>query len=163
MKKISALFILLLISFLVTNNTSSQDFSLAIDYLKGEKSKDSHSVEESYAISNTSVAYTVKYTGHKGKNQEDLSKTCTFTEQDLTNIKKTIETKGLNVTDSVLSKLVKSKNFEIYTRINISINMDGQEYKITINGDTAEFNDEKLYKDTEFFITMLRKMVEGCK
>ena len=75
MKKISALFILLLISFLVTNNTSSQDFSLAIDYLKGEKSKDSHSVEESYAISNTSFAYTVKYTGHKDKNQENLSKT----------------------------------------------------------------------------------------
>lgn len=155
--------ILILSASFFSASLFSQDFSLAVDYLKGEKSKDSHAIEESYAINNTSVAYSVKYTGHKGKNQEDLSKICTFTEQDITNIKKTIETKGLNVTDSLLAKLVKSKSFEIYTRVNISINMDGHEYKITINGDTAEFKDEKLYKDTEFFITMLRKMVEDCK
>jgi hypothetical protein len=163
MKQLTAFFILFLISFFITDRASSQDFSLAIDYLYGEKSKDSHSIEESYAISNTSVAYSVKYTGHKGKNQEDMEKTCVFTEQDLANVKKTIETKGLNVTDSLLSKLVKMKSYEIFTRINISINMDGHEYKITINGDTAEFKDETLYKNTEFFIAMLRNMVEGCK
>ncbi len=154
--------IILFILFHYANPVFSQDFSLAIDYLYGEKSKDSYSTEESYAINNTSVAYTVKYTGHKSKNQEDLAKTCTFTEQDIKNIKQTIETKGLNVTDSLISTSVKMKNYEIFTKINIAINMNGQEYKITINGDTAEFKDEKLYKNTEFLITMLRKMVESC-
>jgi hypothetical protein len=143
--------------------SSAQDMNIAISYLYGEKSKDSHSSEESFAISNTSVAYTVKYSGRKGKNQQDMEKTCTFTEQDLKNIRKTIETKGLNVNDSLESKMSKTKDFEIFTRINIAINMDGQEYKINISGDTIEFDDAALYKNSVFFITMLRKMVEDCK
>lgn len=143
--------------------SSAQDLNIAISYLYGEKSKDSHASEESFAISNTSVAYTVKYSGRKGKNEQDMEKNCTFTEQDLKNIRKTIETKGLNVNDSLESKMSKTKDFEIFTRINIAINMDGQEYKINISGDTIEFDDAALYKNSVFFITMLRKMVEDCK
>ncbi|HMQ79396.1 MAG TPA: hypothetical protein PKE39_16085 [Ignavibacteria bacterium] len=143
--------------------SAAQDLNLAISYLYGEKSKDSHSTEESYALSNSSMAYTVKYTGKKGKNQQDMEKTCTFTEQDLKNIAKTIEAKGLNVNDSLFQESSKTKSFEIYTRINIAINMDGQEYKINISGDTKEFDDAALYKNSVFFITMLRKMVEDCK
>ncbi len=141
----------------------SQDLNLAINYLHGEKSKDSHSSEESFAISNTSVAYSIKYSGRKGKNQQDMEKTCTFTEQDLKNIRKTIEEKGLNVNDSLFQESSKTSSYEVYTRINIAINMDGQAYKININGDTREFDDAMLYKNSVFFITMLRKMVEGCK
>lgn len=141
----------------------SQDLNIAISYLYGEKSKDSHSSEESFAISNTSVAYSVKYTGRKGKNQNDMEKTCTFTEQDLKNIRKTIETKGLNVNDSLFQESSKTKSYEVYTRINIAIIMDGQDYKINISGDTKEFDDAVLYKNSVFFITMLRKMVEDCK
>lgn len=143
--------------------SSAQDLNIAISYLYGEKSKDSHSTEESYSISNTSVAYSVKYSGRKGKNQVDMDKTCTFTEQDIINIRKTIETKGLNVNDSLYQQTSKTKSFEVYTRINIAINMDGQDYKININGDTIEFDDAALYKNSVFFITMLRKMVEACK
>lgn len=143
--------------------SSAQDLNIAISYLYGEKSKDSHSTEESFAISNTSVAYSVKYTGRKGKNQNDIEKTCTFTEQDLKNIRKTIETKGLNVNDSLFQESSKTKSYEVYTRINIAIIMDGQEYKINISGDTKEFDDAVLYKNSVFFITMLRKMVEDCK
>lgn len=141
----------------------SQDLNIAISYLYGEKSKDSHSTEESFAISNTSVAYSVKYTGRKGKNQNDMEKTCTFTEQDLKNITKTIEAKGLNVNDSLFQESSKTKSYEVYTRINIAIIMDGREYKINISGDTKEFDDAVLYKNSVFFITMLRKMVEDCK
>ncbi len=146
-----------------TLSASAQDLNIAISYLHGEKSKDSHSSEESFAISNTSVAYSVKYSGRKGKNQVDMEKTCTFTEQDLNNIRKTIETKGLNVNDSLYQQTSKTKSFEVFTRINIAINMDGKEYKINISGDTIEFDDAALYKNSVFFITMLRKMVEDCK
>lgn len=148
---------------LFTASVAAQDLNIAISYLHGEKSKDSHSSEESFAISNTSVAYSVKYSGRKGKNQQDMEKTCTFTEQDLKNIRKTIETKGLNVNDSLFQESSKTQSYEVYTRINIAINMDGQEYKININGDTKQFDDAALYKNSVFFITMLRKMVEDCK
>ncbi|NOS84193.1 MAG: hypothetical protein HOP31_03545 [Ignavibacteria bacterium] len=154
---------IVLAAFLFTLSASAQDLNIAISYLYGEKSKDSHASEESFAVSYTSVAYSVKYSGRKGKNQVDMEKTCTFTEQDINNIRKTIETKGLNVNDSLESKMSKTKNFEIFTRINIAIIMDGNEYKINISGDTIEFDDAKLYKNSVFFITMLRKMVEDCK
>ena len=144
-------------------SSAAQDLNIAISYLYGEKSKDSHASEESFAISNTSVAYSVKYSGRKGKNQVDMDKTCTFTEQDMKNIRKTIESKELNVNDSLFQQSSKTKSYEVYTNINIAINMDGQEYKIKINGDTIEFDESKLYKNSVFFITMLRKMVEDCK
>lgn len=151
------------ILFLMVSFSNAQDLNIAINFLQGEKSKDSHSMEESYAISNSSAAYSVKYSGRKGKNQQDMEKTCTFSEQDLKNIKQTIETKGLNVNDSLIQESSKTQSYEVYTRLNISIDMDGQTYKIVINGDTNEFEKEKLYKNSMFFITMLRKMVEGCK
>ncbi|MBE2226483.1 MAG: hypothetical protein IAE93_04050 [Ignavibacteria bacterium] len=154
----SAVFLLLFIA-----SAGAQDLNLAVNFLQGEKSKDSHSAEESFAISNSSMAYTVKYTGKKGKNQQDMEKTCTFTEQDLKNIAKTIEAKGLNVNDSLFQESSKTKSYEVYTRINIAINMDGQEYKINISGDTKEFDEAVLYKNSVFFITMLRKMVADCK
>jgi len=154
----SAFVFLALFSF-----AQAQDLNIAISYLHGEKSKDSHSTEESFAISNSAVAYSVKYSGRKGKNQQDMDKTCTFSEQDLKNIKQTIETKGLNVNDSLFQESSKTKGYEVYTNINIAMNIDGQEFKIRINGDTAEFEDAALYKNSVFFITMLRKMIEGCK
>ncbi len=143
--------------------SEAQDLNIAISYLYGEKSKDSHSSEESFAISNTSVAYSIKYSGRKSKDQQDMEKTCTFTQQDLENIRKTIEAKKLNVNDSLLQESSKTQSYEVYTRINIALNMDGQEYKININGDTKEFDDAALYKNSVFFIIMLRKMVEDCK
>ncbi|MBN8585947.1 MAG: hypothetical protein J0M37_12730 [Ignavibacteria bacterium] len=157
------LILLFIVLFLTASISNSQDLNIAISFLQGEKSKDSHSTEESYAISNSAAAYSVKYSGRKSKNQQDTEKTCTFSEQDLKNIKQTIETKGLNVTDSLYQESSKTNSFEVYTRINMVINMDGQEYKININGDTKELEDAKLYKNSIFFITMLRKMIEGCK
>lgn len=141
----------------------SQDLNIAIYSLAGEKSKDSHSTEESFAISNTSVAYSVKYSGHRSNKQEDMNKICTFTEQDIKNIRQTIETKELNVNDSIFSESSKSKSIEYYVNISMEISLDGQPYKIKINGDVKELEDNRLYKNTMFFITMLRKMVEGCK
>lgn len=141
----------------------SQELNIAISYLSGEKSKDSHSTEENFAISNSAVAYSVKYKGRKSDKQEDKSKVCTFTEQDLKNIRQTIETKGLNVTDSLFQESSKTKSLEHYCNIVIDMDIDGQKYKIRINGDIKEFEDKDLYKNSVFFITMLRRMVESCK
>lgn len=159
----SKLILVLLCLVSVSGITASQELTISAYFLLGEKSKDSHSSEESFAVSGTSVSYSVKYTGKKSKNQVDAEKTCVFTEQDIANLRKTIETKELNVSDSIFSEHYKSKSFEVYTNISLAIVMDGQEYSIKINGDTKEFEDTKLYKNSVFFLTMLRKMIEGCK
>lgn len=159
MKKI---LITLILSISVSLSAYSQQINIAISYLAGEKSKDSHSMEESYAISNSSAAYTVKYKGHRSKNQEDNSKICTFTEQDLKNIKQTIEAKKLNVTDSLFQESSKTKSFEQYCNIVIDMEIDGVRSKIRINGDIKEFDDNDLYNNSVFFITMLRNMIEDC-
>jgi hypothetical protein len=143
-------------------NVIGQDFSVAVSYLHGEKSKDSHSSQESIAIGGTSVAYSVKYSGRRGKNDIDMDKVCEFTEQDIKNIKETIIKKELNVNDSLIDENYKSKSYEVYTNISIAIVMDGQEYKIKINGDVQQLDESKLYKNAVFFITLLRKMSKDC-
>ena len=163
MKRALYSFICAVFVFAGVDSALSQELSIAISYLEGEKSKDSHSSEETFAITGTNVFYSVKYTGHKGKNDVDMEKTCEFTERDIKNIRKTIETKSLGVTDSLFQESSKSKSFEIYTNIVILISMDFKGYKIRINGDTDEFKDSKLYENSVYFITMLRKMVKDCK
>lgn len=154
--------VFVLSSVFAFGNTCSQDFSIAVSYLAGEKSKDSHSTSEKYAISGSSVSYSVKYSGRKGKNDIDMDKVCEFTEQNIENIKKTIIAKELNVTDSLFQESSKTKSFEQYTNISIAISMDGNEYKIRINGDTSELKDSSLYKNSMYFITLLHKMVKDC-
>lgn len=163
MKNLIIIFTFFALVFLNANCSNAQDMTIAVSYLKGEKSKDSHSTSEKISISGTSVSYSVKYSGRKGKNDIDMDKTCEFTEQDLKNIRKTIETKSLNVTDSLFQENSKYKSFEVYTNISIAISMDGQDYKIRINGDTSEFKDSQLYKNSMYFITMLSNMAEDCK
>lgn len=163
MKIIIILLALMALPYFACNRANSQELTIAIYYLHGEKSKDTHSSTEKIAINNSSVTYSVKYSGRRGKNDIDTNKTCEFTEQDIENIKQTIITKELNVNDSLFSESSKSKSFEVYTNISIAISMDGNEYKIRINGDRLELDDSKLYKNSIFFITMLRKMAKDCK
>lgn len=163
MKNLIAIFAFFALIFLNSNCINSQDITIAVSYLNGEKSKDSHSSSEKITVSGTSVSYSIKYSGRKGKNDIDMDKTCEFTEPNITNIRKTIETKSLNVTDSLFSENSKSKSFEVYTNISIAISMDGKDYKIRINGDTAEFKESQLYKNSMYFITLLSKMAKDCQ
>ena len=61
----------------------AQEFTLTINYFAGEKSKDSHSTEENFAITGMFASYTIEFSGHRGKNQHDTEKACTFTEKDI--------------------------------------------------------------------------------
>ena len=140
----------------------SDDLSLDIYYLNGEKSKDSHSSDETFALSGYSMSYSVKYHGRKGKNQHDTVKECTFTEQNIKNIIATIEKKSLNVNDSLFTDESKSKSFESYCNIHLKIVLNGSEYHIKINGDTESLDDNDLYKNSVYFITLLRKMAQDC-
>ncbi len=163
MKRALYIFIIAIILLVNADSALSQDLSIAISYLEGEKSKDSRSSEETFAITGNNVFYSVKYSGHKSKNEVDMEKVCEFTDGDLKKIRKTIEAKSLNVTDSLFQESSKSKSFEIYTNIVILLTVDFKGSKIRINGDTDEFKDIDLYENSVYFITMLRKMVKNCK
>src|SRR5689334_21214563 len=117
-------------------NLFGQELTMTVYYLKGEKSKDSHSSEEQFAIAQTTVAYSIKYSGRRGKNENDSEKFCSFTEQDVKNIVQTVQDKGLNVNERLMDEDSKSKSYEVYTNINIAIMIDGKDYSVKINGDT---------------------------
>jgi hypothetical protein len=161
MKTIKSVAVFLMV--IAIQNLFGQELTMTVYYLKGEKSKDSHSSEEQFAIAQTTVAYSIKYSGRRGKNQNDSEKFCTFTEQDVKNIVQTVTDKGLNVTDSAYVETSKTKSFEVYTNINIAMMIDGKDYSIKINGDTEQLSDSKLYKNSIFLITLLRKMVKDCE
>lgn len=166
-KKIILISALITIVLLCSVSLYSQYLGVDVYYLRGEQSKDSHSSEEKISVSsadglNGSGTYSIKYSGKRGKNNEDIEKTCTFTEQNIKNIVQTITVKELNVNDSLIDETSKSKSIEFYTNISITIVMEGKEYKIKINGDTENLGSEKLYKNAVFFITMLKKMSMDC-
>jgi hypothetical protein len=141
----------------------SQNLDLAISYLFGERSKDSHTTEENIAIGGTRVAYSIEYRGHKGDNQNDETKSCDFTTKNIEDLRNFIIEKGLNKSDSLIGESTKHKSFETFVRISISMAMDGSDYKIKINGDTDEIGRKDLYKNTTALVDKIRQMVKECK
>ncbi len=157
----SKLIILTLLFFTLVSY--SQNLDLAISYLAGERSKDSHTTEESFVLSGTNAAYSVKYSGHRGPNQKDDSKTCDLTSKNIEEIKNFITEKGLDKSDSLIDESTKYKSFETFANISAAISLDGKEYKIKVNGDTDEIGGKDLYKNMVKLIDKLRVMVIECK
>ena len=140
----------------------AQEFTLAVNYLAGEKSKDSHSTEENFAITGRFTSYTIEFSGHRGSEQHDTDWTCRFSDKDIEMIKKAIVEKELNHSVAYSTEESKSKSFEQYCNISISVAMDGSTYKITLNGDVVDLKNNNDYKNALSFITVLRKMFEDC-
>lgn len=155
-------FLLVISSVFITLNSCGQDFKVKVYYLSGEKSKDSHSTTENISVDGSSVSYSIKYKGRKGNNQQDNRKECTFTEQNIENIKKTILLKDLNRSDSLYQESSKTKSLEYYSNISIDITMNGDYFRIRLNGDTNELEGTSLYDNSIFFIQFLRKMIQDC-
>jgi len=154
--------IILTLIFFITLPVFCSDFNLTINYLNGEKSKDSFSSEERFLISNNNAAYSVKYSGQNDKNKFEKEKNCTFSEQDINKIKDTIINKRINITDSLFSESSKTKSFERYFNISIEFELDDVKTIIKINGDTDELEDTDLYQKTTFLISLIRKMIQDC-
>jgi len=154
--------ILVIALFFQAYSLYSDDLSLDIYYLNGEKSKDSHSSVEKFLLNGYLMTYSVKYSGHRSSKQKDTTKECTFTDQDIKNIQYSIEKQGMNVNDSLFSDESKSKSYEHYCNIHIKIVLNGNEYHIKVNGDTELLDKNGLYKNSVYFITFMRKMVKDC-
>jgi hypothetical protein len=154
----------LIIAAAFSNHTIfSYEFYLKIYYLQGEKSKDSHSSEENITIKGNNVAYSIVFGGQRGENDIDMEKSCTFTKNNIENIKNTIILGELNVIDSLFEEDTKYKSFEQYCNIAIDIELGGNPYSIRINGDIEEFKNKNLYKNSLFLISMIKEMLSECK
>lgn len=140
----------------------AQEFTLTVNYFAGEKSKDSHSTEENFAVTGHFASYTFEFRGHRGKNQNDTEKSCTFSDKDIEKIKKAIFEKELNHSVAYSTEESKSKSFEQYCNIAISVVMDGSTYKISLNGDLVDLKNNNDYNNALSFIALLRKMFEDC-
>lgn len=154
--------LILIIFFISSAICFSQGLDLSISYTNGEKSKDSHTTVESIAIGGYDAAYSIKYSGHRGPEQNDDSKTCRFSKKNINAIKDFIVEKGLNKNDSLFDESTKYKSFEIFVNISTAMTIDGINYKIRINGDTAEIGGKDLYKNVIELINKIRKMIEDC-
>jgi hypothetical protein len=160
MKKL--LFGLVILVAFSNDNLFSYDLYLKIYYLKGERSKDSHFSEEFITIKGHKVTYSVTYSGMRGENDIDTEKSCEFTNNNIDNIKNTIILGELNVIDSLVQQETKYKEFETYCNLSIDIEMGGNPYTIRINGDTEEFKNKNLYKNSLFLISLIKEMLNGC-
>ncbi len=138
---------------------TAQTFSLSISYYTAEKSKDSHSTTESISINGTAVVYSVKYTGRRGPDQTDETKSCVFTSEQITKIQKTITSKNLNVTDSLIINSTAMSS----VAISISMTKDGKATKIKVKGSSQGLIGKLLYKNSLYLISMVEKMLERCR
>lgn len=154
-------FLTVLIVLFLCGESYSQEMSIAVSYLRGEKSKDSFSATENYALNGTSLSFSTKYTGRMG-NEDPRSRVCTLQDKDTTALRNLIFEYGLNVTDSLISETTKSSFPQYYTAINMSISVDGVESKITVNGDTYELAESEYYKKVIKFIMYLRNTALNC-
>jgi len=153
---------LILILFLSSTVSFSQGLNISISYLNGEKSKDSHSTEESYAIGGYEAVYSVKYSGHTSGDKKDGDKTCRLSEENVILVKDFIFEKGLNKDATLRDESTKYKSFEIFVNITVNMKIDGSEYKISINGDTDEIGHKDLYKNVVALIDKIRVMIKDC-
>ena len=161
MKRTTKNIVVILIFFLI-QQVFCGDFTLTINYLDGEKSKDSYSSSESFSINNYNAAYSVKYSGHNEKNKFEKEKNCTFSEQNINSIKETILSNRINISDSIFSKDSKTKSFERYFNISVEFLLDDVKTTIKMNGDTDELENTELYKKAVFLISFVRTMIQDC-
>src|SRR4030095_15625860 len=149
--------LIILILFLLPVISFSEGIDIAISYTKGEKSKDSHSSTESIAIGGYKAAYSIEYSGRRGIGEQNDEKNCTLSKKKVQVIKDVIIEKGLNTNDELIDESTKYKSYELFCNISISMTIDGQDYKIKINGDIAEIGHKDLYKNAIALIDKIRE------
>lgn len=157
--KISISIILLL---LICRFSSAQEWAFSISFVNGEKSKDSRATVENFTFGDSSLSYIVMFTGHRTKDQVDGEKKCKISKADSKMLLDFILTNNLNKNDSLFQKSSKTKSFEIYINIVIAIVIDNDLYKILINGDIIEFQENDLYKKVMQFIDLVRNLTTKC-
>lgn len=156
------LFCIAVITALMPAKLISQPLSVAVSYVRGEISKDSHSSTENYSINGTALSFSMMNKGKTGNEIID-PKLCTLEEKDTVAIRNMILTSGFNVSDSLVTEKIQADAPQYYTTVSISISLDGTESKIKVNGDTKEMAENEFYQKVVKFVMYLRNMAINCK
>lgn len=127
-----------------------------------EKSKDSHSTVENISLTGNTAVYTVKYTGRKGPDQRDEKKECVFSNEQANNIRKAINDRKLNITDSLVSNALAYESYRTATTIIISFTNRNKTTKTKVKGDPVEFADKPLYKNSVYLLYLVKQILKDC-
>ena len=146
----------ILLQIFISGNSFSNDLKIDLRYVNDENSKHSHGTELNISVQGFNVSYSFISYGYS-KNSA-IAYECTFTEQDLLNIKTTIESKNLNITDSLVDVSYNAKEFQNTILISLNIIMNDLANKITLKGSTKVLGLSDLYKNSMFFIELLKQM-----
>ena len=148
---------IIILFVLLSTNLYSGDFKILINYLEGEKSKDSWTKETLITIDERVFSYSFKTSGYiKAK---DFDTNGVFTDEQIKKIKSQLLEKNLLITDSLFDNNEKYKSYERFTNIAITFYIDTNVYKIRINGDEQNFTDNLLYKNSKGFIDLVTGLI----
>ena len=147
--KLSYLFLVLF--FIYSKISYSQQPSLTVYYSYSEKSRDSHSTVETFSLNGDKLSYAFKYTGSKGPNQKDESRISRLSNDQVNTINSIINKYHLNVSDSVVDNSNSSAVPVLTTTIMITTNNGDKTSKIKVKGDIARLEDNSLYSNSAFF------------
>ena len=163
MKK-KRIYIFLILLFAFNKISYSQQPFLTIYYYYGEKSKDSHSTTENISIRDSTILYSVKYSGMRGSNQRNEEKTCTLTIEQLEKINKTINDKHLAATDSVIiNNEAHNSGYDINTTVIITLIRSGKTTRAKTKGSPSNLKDKPLYKNSLYLLETIKSMLKLCQ
>ena len=161
MKKAYNYFFLVLF-FAAGKKSYSQKPFLTIYHADSEKSKDSHSTIENISLTGTTVVYTVKYSGRRGPDQKDETKNCLLSNEQIANIRKAINDKKLNSTDSLIVKALPDESYLISTAITITFTDGKKISKTKVKGNPYALTGKPLYKNSLYLLNMIQEMLKNC-
>jgi len=158
--KMSYIFIVLFFTFSKASHSQQPFLSIYSSY--SEKSKDSHSTTENISLSGTTVVYSVKYTGRRGPDQKDERKECTLSNEQVSNIRKAIRDKQLNITDSLIDNSSSNNSYKVSTAITTTVTNGNKTTKVKVKGSPSALNGKPLYKNSLYLLNLIRKMLDNC-
>ncbi len=156
MKRIK-IFFALFIFFISYNQIISGDFKVLINYMEGEKSKDSWTKSTTITVDDYAYSYSSEGSG-KIKNSND-NKNGSFTDEQLSKIKTFVLDYNLNTSDSLFDESTKYKGFERFTNAQILIYINNASSSIKFNGDIKVLEDKPLYKNAISFIELIKSFI----
>ncbi len=129
---------------------------------EGEHSKDSWSSSTSITIDGSQVAYAKSYSGYMRGHVEDVTKTCNFTDDQMTKIQALIKDKNFLKSDSLIDESEKYKSFERFVNLSMSLMMYETISKINVNGEVKVLQDKPLYINCYALINLIQEYIDKC-
>lgn len=155
-------FVVLFLLLSTSSNVFADSFLIKLNFLQGEKSKDSWTSETTVAIDGSQIKYTKTWSGSAKSRNKDIDKQCNLTDEQVAAIQKIIFDNKLLVKETVEDKNEKYKSYEEFVNISLDISLAEALGKIRINGDIDQIKDTDLYNKTMQLIILIDDYAQKC-